>query len=1205
MKQFLTSLLTLRRGAVFTLASAIMLSGAMNSSLRAADVTWDNGSENLLWDLSSLNWSGAAWNNLAGDGAVFGPTGVGTINVTGPMNVNSLHFTANGYSLNGAGSINFVDGTSTQTTSVITVDDSFSATLDVGLNSTLAFQKFGPGTLTLNSPSPITGLISLNGRDLITCNVLVGLQAGPDAGGMLRLGSASVFAPTTSVGIGNGYLDIRSNNVTLSSLAFTNVFLDFLPWNTTLNANNGVVGSGTLRVTGEINVIGEFDGSAGNAIAANLDLGGGTQVVRTSSQGGFNFNRPLMITGSISNGSLLKTMGYTINGILGTPDGSSYFGNNTYTGSTTMNGGFNVATGTNASTSIKVSGSFNAPATSIFALAGANGSFLSATTIDAVGGGTFQIDNTLSFDGVSQPNIPAAQNNNRLNDSAQVRLRDGNFSYTGKSATAASETYGSLNALNGFNTLTLATSGGGSATLTAGDLTLGSSTATLRVAVASSALGSTLKAFFNGIIPTADATGILPRIVSNSDFLTYSAVTGLTPLAAGAYATDFTGVGQNVAQSAAASINNATINALKTTGTFTTTLNAGQTLGINSGMLLTASGTHTLTGGTVAFGNTAGANFGNRVFNSAITGTQGLIMAVGTSTLAGDMSGLSGPLIVQTGTTNLNSNTFTGAIQNRSGNLNLNGSQTGVGLGAITLGVPEQDSNITATRPAISISGAGANAIFDRPLIVDNGATSAAGIPLRFTFLPTLAPLSNSTGSQTWNGPITLNTSLNLQGGGGSGTGATNFGGTITGPGTFVIPNGRVNFTNTSSYSNAGGFSIAEQGFTTQVSFAGTPGAVPIVLSGGNNSFMSYQPGSLPTGTITTRDGDQFSPATIIPLGSSTINNTMILNGETQANVGSGNTEWNGPISGAAPLDKAGAGTLTLGNATNSYAGGTFIDAGTLVANADGSLGTGSVSLSAASVTLTLQNGATHNYIADTATLDIGFTNDTVNLPFSGTDTIKALVINGVSEATGTWGSPTSAAMHTDPIFTGPGLLNVLTQLTVSSAFSRKNHGGTDFDLPLPLPPSNTAVEPRVGGLTNDYTIIVNFNDSVTVGGNPQAELIAGSGTVGSGGTPNGGMVTVSGNTVTIPLTNVTNQQVIQVRLNGVNGSSSFIIPMGVLVGDTNGDGTVSASDVGQTKAQSGNVTGAGNFRTDVNTSGSVNAADIGLVKSKSGTSLP
>ena len=130
-----------------------------------------------------------------------------------------------------------------------------------------------------------------------------------------------------------------------------------------------------------------------------------------------------------------------------------------------------------------------------------------------------------------------------------------------------------------------------------------------------------------------------------------------------------------------------------------------------------------------------------------------------------------------------------------------------------------------------------------------------------------------------------------------------------------------------------------------------------------------------------------------------------------------------------------------------------------MVANTDGSLGTGNISLSAASVTLTLQGGATHNYIADTATLNIGFTNDTVNLAFSGTDTIKVLVINGVTQANGTWGSPTSGAMHTDPLFTGPGILNV-NPLTVSTAVSRKNHGAAAISTFLchffPVPPRSS-----------------------------------------------------------------------------------------------------------------------------------------------------
>ena len=62
---------------------------------------------------------------------------------------------------------------------------------------------------------------------------------------------------------------------------------------------------------------------------------------------------------------------------------------------------------------------------------------------------------------------------------------------------------------------------------------------------------------------------------------------------------------------------------------------------------------------------------------------------------------------------------------------------------------------------------------------------------------------------------------------------------------------------------------------------------------------------------------------------------------------------------------------------------------------------------------------------------------------------------------------------------------------------------------------------------------------------------------------------------------------------------------MAILVGDTNGNGSVTASDIGQTKAQSGQPTTAANFRTDVNANGSITASDIGLVKSMSGTALP
>ncbi len=187
---------------------------------------------------------------------------------------------------------------------------------------------------------------------------------------------------------------------------------------------------------------------------------------------------------------------------------------------------------------------------------------------------------------------------------------------------------------------------------------------------------------------------------------------------------------------------------------------------------------------------------------------------------------------------------------------------------------------------------------------------------------------------------------------------------------------------------------------------------------------------------------------------------------------------------------------------------------------------------------------------------------------------------------------------------------------TVTAAVSRKTHGASGpFDVNLPLmPPPNNGVECRTDNPTgaSDYTIVVSFSTNVSVTGSPQAQVTMGTGCVGSGGVcdPNG-TVMVSGDDVTVPLTNIANAQNINVRINGVNSvaaggsGTDFDIPMGVLVGDTNGNRAVNASDVSQTKARSGQTVDGTNFRSDVNHNGSINAADINIVKAKSGTSIP
>jgi len=174
---------------------------------------------------------------------------------------------------------------------------------------------------------------------------------------------------------------------------------------------------------------------------------------------------------------------------------------------------------------------------------------------------------------------------------------------------------------------------------------------------------------------------------------------------------------------------------------------------------------------------------------------------------------------------------------------------------------------------------------------------------------------------------------------------------------------------------------------------------------------------------------------------------------------------------------------------------------------------------------------------------------------------------------------------------------------TVQSALSRKTHGAAgNFDVNLPLT-GTPGIECRIGGATNDYTMLIAFSGNVTVTGNPQAEVISGTGCVGSGGVCNGGTVSVSGPIVTIPLTNIANAQTINVRLNGVNSApdvptTDVVIPMTRRLGDTNANGSVSSADIAQTKSRIGQSLTNTNFRSDVNLSGGVNSSDVSIVKS-------
>jgi len=113
-------------------------------------------------------------------------------------------------------------------------------------------------------------------------------------------------------------------------------------------------------------------------------------------------------------------------------------------------------------------------------------------------------------------------------------------------------------------------------------------------------------------------------------------------------------------------------------------------------------------------------------------------------------------------------------------------------------------------------------------------------------------------------------------------------------------------------------------------------------------------------------------------------------------------------ISGLGSVSKAGAGTTTLSGA-NTYTGETSVVNGTL------------------SVTSAFFDDAAAIQIATAGTLD---------LATGATDTVLALYINGVQQASGTWGSLTSGATHKTARITGTGLLDVTTGVAPSDNYT-------------------------------------------------------------------------------------------------------------------------------------------------------------------------
>lgn len=177
----------------------------------------------------------------------------------------------------------------------------------------------------------------------------------------------------------------------------------------------------------------------------------------------------------------------------------------------------------------------------------------------------------------------------------------------------------------------------------------------------------------------------------------------------------------------------------------------------------------------------------------------------------------------------------------------------------------------------------------------------------------------------------------------------------------------------------------------------------------------------------------------------------------------------------------------------------------------------------------------------------------------------------------------------------------VSLEVPVSRVVSRKTHGtaGT-FDIDLPQT-GTLGIEPRDGTGKGNYTMLFTFQNNLTSVGS--ATVSSGTGKVASSA------IALDRHQYIVNLTGVTNAQRITVSLGDItdsdgNTSRAISATMGILIGDVNGDGAVTSTDVDQVKAQSNQRVTTANFRDDVTVDGTINGTDMSLVKSKLGTSL-
>ena len=164
------------------------------------------------------------------------------------------------------------------------------------------------------------------------------------------------------------------------------------------------------------------------------------------------------------------------------------------------------------------------------------------------------------------------------------------------------------------------------------------------------------------------------------------------------------------------------------------------------------------------------------------------------------------------------------------------------------------------------------------------------------------------------------------------------------------------------------------------------------------------------------------------------------------------------------------------------------------------------------------------------------------------------------------------------------------TDPVVTAAVSRKQHGAAGiFDVDV----LNGAIESRVNGVTQ---LVVTFDQDVIEVSQPSVSVTSGSVT----------NVTIDGNVVTVDISGgplYTPQTISFPGLADVTGMclATGTVNAAARLGDVNGDGNITVTDMVQVRNNLGQPVTASNFRADVNIDGNITVTDMVQVRNNLG----